>query len=288
MQVHVGEVQLHAFQRHVVGDADVAHVAASSGGTDGLHHRLLGADGLDDRVGAEPPGQLPDSRHPFIASLLHDIRRAELAGQALPGLVPAHRDDAFRAELLRGEDGEQADGTVPDHRDGLAGSGLGGDGAEPSGAEHVRGGEQTGDQVGWWCAGGGDEGAVGERHAHPFGLGAAGGGGFPVDASALVPALADLAGVVRGEERADDEVADGDVAHGVAHLLDNADVLVPHPAGAVRRLDTAVGPEVGAADAGRDDTDHGIGGFDDNRVVVLLDPDISWGMHNGNTHGVPP
>jgi hypothetical protein len=34
------------------------------------------------------------------------------------------------------QDGEQVDGAVTDDRDRLAGPGLGGDGAEPTGAEH--------------------------------------------------------------------------------------------------------------------------------------------------------
>ena len=42
VQVHVGEEQLYARQRGVVGDADAADVATGSGGADGLHHRLLG------------------------------------------------------------------------------------------------------------------------------------------------------------------------------------------------------------------------------------------------------
>jgi hypothetical protein len=51
--VYGGEEQLVAGQLDAVGDADVADVAAGTGGTDRLHHRLLGADGFDDRVRAE-------------------------------------------------------------------------------------------------------------------------------------------------------------------------------------------------------------------------------------------
>ena len=42
------------------------------------------------------------------------------------------------------QDAEQADGAVTDDGDGLAGAGLGGDGGEPAGAEHVGGGQQAG------------------------------------------------------------------------------------------------------------------------------------------------
>jgi hypothetical protein len=44
VQVHVREEQLLAVQLHVVGDADVPDVTAGTGGADGLHHRLLGAE----------------------------------------------------------------------------------------------------------------------------------------------------------------------------------------------------------------------------------------------------
>ena len=44
----------------VVGDADVADVAAGAGGADGLHHRFLGADGFDHRVRAEAVGEVLD------------------------------------------------------------------------------------------------------------------------------------------------------------------------------------------------------------------------------------
>ena len=83
----------------VVGDPDVADVAAGAGGVDGLHHRLLGADRLDHRVRAQPVGQILDRRHAVVAAFGDDVGGAELQRQLLPRLVPAHRDDPFRAEL---------------------------------------------------------------------------------------------------------------------------------------------------------------------------------------------
>ena len=76
-------------------------------------------------------------------------------------------------ELLGGQDAEQADGAVTDHGDGLARAGLGGDGAEPAGAQDVGGGQEVRDQVVGGDVRGGDQGAVGQRHAHPLRLGAA-------------------------------------------------------------------------------------------------------------------
>ena len=111
-----------------------------------------------------------------------------------------------------GEDAQEADGAVADDGDGLARADLGGDGGEPAGAEHVGGGEVVRDEVGGGDLGGGDEGAVGEGDAGVLGLGADGAHEGPVDAGALVAGLAELAGVVGGPERADDELAGPDGA----------------------------------------------------------------------------
>jgi hypothetical protein len=56
----MGVEQLGAGQLDPVGDADVADVPTRPGGPDGLQHRLLGADRLDDRVRPEPAGEVLD------------------------------------------------------------------------------------------------------------------------------------------------------------------------------------------------------------------------------------
>src|SRR3982074_205081 len=48
-----------------------------------------------------------------------------------------------RPQLLGGRPGGQPDRAVADYGEGLARAGLGGDGAEPAGAEHVGSGEQA-------------------------------------------------------------------------------------------------------------------------------------------------
>ena len=105
------------------------------------------------------------SRDALVAALGDDVGGAELQGELLARLVAAHRDDPLGAQLLGGQDAEQADRAVADDGDGLAGPHLGGDGAEPAGAQHVGGGEQARDQVVGRDVRGGDEGAVGERDA---------------------------------------------------------------------------------------------------------------------------
>ena len=104
-----------------------------------------------------------------------------------------------------------------------------------------------------------------------------------VHALGLEAGLADLAGVVGDDERADDEVADLDGLDVGADLLDDADVLVAHRR-VVDGLDAAVGPQVGPADAGRGQPDDRVGRLDDLRVFALLDPDVAGGVHDDSTH----
>jgi hypothetical protein len=125
----------------------------------------------------------------------------------LSWLVAAHGDDAFGAELAGGQHGQQPDGAVTDHRDGLVWAGLGRHGAEPAGPEHIGGGQQAREQIVRREVGGGDQGSVGQRDPQQLGLGAAGAHGLLVDAGGLVAGPAELAGVVGGEERTDHELA---------------------------------------------------------------------------------
>jgi hypothetical protein len=91
---------------------DVADMPAGPGGTNGLHQRLLGADRFDDRVGAEPVGELLDPRHAGVAALCDDVGGAELTGQSLAVGVAPHRDDPPGAELARRENPHQPHGAV--------------------------------------------------------------------------------------------------------------------------------------------------------------------------------
>jgi hypothetical protein len=174
---------------------------------------------------------------------------------------------------------------VPHHRDALAGRHLGRDRREPSGAEHVRGGQQARDQVVRGRFGSGDQGAVGERDAGALRLGAERADRLGVHAPGLVPGAADLAGVVGGEERADDELAGRQGEDLAAHLLDDADVLVPHRPRPVDLLHAAVGPQVGPAHAGRGEPDDGVGRLGDRRLVALFDADVAGGVEHRSSHG---
>src|SRR5215217_6299824 len=112
--------------------------------------------------------------------------------------------------------------------------------------------------------------------------------GLPLDAGRLVPGSADLAGVVRGEERADHELTRLDGGDLVADLLDHADVLVAHRRRAVVALDAPVGPQVGAAHAGRGQPQDRVGGLDDGGAVAVFDADVAGGVEDCSSHAGAP
>ena len=111
--------------------------------------RPLVPDGTGDAQGSDVDDTvlLISLDHCIIADAdLADIRaRAAAAAQASPERVHitlSHTHGAGllmrdRAELPGGEDAEQTDRAVAHDRDGLAGPGLGCDGGEPAGPEHV-------------------------------------------------------------------------------------------------------------------------------------------------------
>jgi hypothetical protein len=101
----------------------------------------------------------------IVTAFGDDVGGAELAGQLLSWLVSAHGDDPRGAHPGSGQHTEQPDGAVTDDGDGHSRLHVGGDGGEPAGPHHIRQGEQAGDEGVVRLAGGGDEGAVGERDA---------------------------------------------------------------------------------------------------------------------------
>jgi hypothetical protein len=189
--------------------------------------------------------------------------------------VSAHGDNPVGAELLSGEDGEQPDGAVTDDGDGLAGPGLGGDGAEPAGTEDVGGGEEARDQVTGRNVGGGDQRAVSQRDPQPLRLGAFGSDACAVDARRLVAGPTDLAGVVGGEKRTDHELARLDRRYLGADLLDDPGVLMTHWRRPAEWVRASVRPEVRAADTSGGQPDDRVGRRHDLRFGALLDPNVT-------------
>ena len=156
----------------VVGDAHVSDVPARSRSPDGLHHGLLGADGLDDRVCAETAGSALDPGDALVAR------------SSTMSVAPNSRARAWRSawrliamirsapSCLAARTPRSPTAPSPTTATVFRGAGLGSNGGEPAGAEHVGGGQQAGDQVVIGHARGGDQGPVGVRDARSLGLGA--------------------------------------------------------------------------------------------------------------------
>src|SRR4051794_24206158 len=143
----MGHEDVVAPQYDVVQYADKPDMTSGTGRVDCLHHRFLGPYRLDDRMRAESVGELLDPGRSGVASFGDDVGCAEVERELLSRLVAAHRDDALRAELLGGQDGEEADRAVTDDRDGLAGTGFGCDRTEPACAKDVGGGQEAGYEI---------------------------------------------------------------------------------------------------------------------------------------------
>ena len=211
---------------------------------------------------------------------------AEGLGERLTFGVAGHDDNLLRAELLGADDCAQADRAVTDDDDGLAGACLRGVCCVPAGAEHIGGGHQVRDLLCGGCDGGLDEGAVCEGHAGVLCLGTVGAhtdegvtGGDGLQAAGGVARGAGFAFAAGDAEGADDEVAGG-YGSDLGTDLDNlADVFVAHGL-VVDGLCAAVGPQVGAADAGCGELDDGVGGFEQGRLVDLVDDDLAGGFHD--------
>ena len=136
--------------------------------------------------------------------------------------------------------------------------------------------------------GGLDEGAVCEGYAGVFCLGAVGAHADVsvacrdcLEAAGGVACGAGFAFAAGDAEGAYDEVAGGYGGDLGADFYDLADVFVAHCA-VVDGLCVcaAVGPQVGAADAGCCELDDGVGGFEQGRLLNFVDDDLAGGFHN--------
>src|SRR4051812_43301275 len=90
-QTDVAEEQIRAIECHTVRHADIADRTARPRAPDRLHHRLLSADALEHRIGADAVRELLNPFNALVAALRDDVGRTELARELLAGLVAAHR-----------------------------------------------------------------------------------------------------------------------------------------------------------------------------------------------------
>ena len=184
--------------------------------------------------------------------------------QSLPRLVTAHRNDAFGAAQLGGEDREQTDSAVADHRHRHAGAHVCGIRREPTRAHDVGDGKHVWKQFLRGRFGGGNQRAVGKRHAQYRRL-------RPLDvdrllASGLVSLAAVRARIVRSVERADDELPRLDRANRVSDRFHDAAILVAGRRRPTYRCDSSIVEEIRAADARGRHADKRIGRFDDGWI----------------------
>src|SRR5207249_3897095 len=145
---------------------------------------------------------------------------------------------------------------VTDDYDSRARLHVGRGGGEPAGAEDVDDREQARDKVVWGNVRGCHQCAVGARDTQPGGLSAT--AELPVLAGGLGVDPATGAGIVRGEERADDELAGLDRGDPAADLLNDAIVLVAHRGRLRDRFSATVRPQVRPAHAGSREPEDGV------------------------------
>jgi hypothetical protein len=129
--------------------------------------------------------------------------------------------------------------------------------------------------------------AIGEGHAHRLGLGCTGAVAVEkaaVHARRVEPLAAEGAGAIRKRERHHREVADLDVAHLCADVLDDPDCLVAHRPPGRGRLQGGIGPKVAAADGCSGDPDDGVGRLDDRWIGNIVDTDIAGLVHQSRSH----
>src|SRR3974390_66005 len=96
------------------------------------------------------------------------------------------------------------------------------------------------------------------------------------------------AGVVRKAERADDELTRPHGAYRTAYLDDHAAVFMAHMGGPLVWLQSAIGPEVGATDAGRRKLYDRVGRLHNFGIFDLFKPDVAWPVHYCREHDPPP
>src|SRR3954467_15842321 len=83
----VPEEEIRAVERDTVRHADVTDRTAWPGRLDRPHHRILGPDTLQHRIGADTVCQLRGPLDALVAALRHNVWRRKFARQLLPRVV---------------------------------------------------------------------------------------------------------------------------------------------------------------------------------------------------------
>ena len=269
-----------------MSDADVADMAAGPSGLDGLQHRFLGADRLDDRV----------CPRPLVSSLMRFTPASPRS--AMMSVAPNSRARRWRVswrliatirsapELTGGQYRAQSDRSVTDHYHGLAGPGFGGDGPEPARTQHVGGRQEIRHEISRGNLRSGDQSAVGQRDPHPLSLCAAcGAEDLAVDARRRIAGAADLTGVVGGEEPAHHELAGpdrGDLSAPTSSTMPTYSwpIGIGPSTGSAPRYGHRSDPQMHDADKLNDR----VGRTLDSGFGPLLDSYVTGGVHHRRAH----
>jgi hypothetical protein len=201
--------------------------------------------------------------------------------------LAAEDDDLLGAETLGGDHPAQADSTVADDGRDLAGTNAGDNGRMLAGPHHVGQRQQRGHERVVFADRERKQRAVGEGHPHRLRLGCAGAVAVEepaVHAGRVQALVAEGAGAIGEGKRHQHEVADLDVAHVRADVVDEADRLMAHRPPGLGRLQGAIRPEVAPADGRPRDPDDGIGGLNDRGIGDILDSDVACLIHQRRSH----
>ncbi|MCY1407496.1 hypothetical protein D9M71_228000 [compost metagenome] len=270
----------------------IAGAAVAVAGALGVHaHRVYGA------IDADAAGQPAQRLHRVLLVEIDDLR-ALLPGHAQAVVMPVDGEDPRRAHQPRAGDGELAHRAAAEHRHRVPRRDLGQAGAE------VAGGEDVGEQdrlVVADVAGQPDQADVGvgyPRHLRLQAVERAGHGGAAIEGGAGVlavgvgvVALRVVAGPAVGAVAAGDggghhdTVADFQVAHVLAELLDYAYALVAEDGALLHAAHRAAHEvQVGAADGGCGQADDGVGGRLENGIGDVIETDVPHVMKNHGFH----
>src|SRR5690606_463233 len=219
------------------GHAHQHHRAGQVTGVERLPVGLGTADGLDDDVGAEAAGELPDRLHGVGLPGVDGVRGAHGTGGLQLTVVDVDGDDLRGARQPGTRDRRVADAAAADDGDGVAAADLAGV-DRGTDAGHHPAAQQPGDgrgdgRVDLGALPGGDQRLLGEgADAQGRGqFGAVGQGHLlpRVVRVEAVPGASAQTGPARAAHRTpveDDEVTGGDVGDAVAHRLHHAGRLV--------------------------------------------------------------
>jgi len=271
----------------ILGNTYTTDHTAGTNDPEGLLVRGHEADSFKNRVASRAAGEFAHVSDAFFASLGYDIRSSERDAKVGACLVTPHEDDALGTHLLCGEHSEEADSSVTDDGDGLAWRDACLVGRVPPGGVDVREGEESGVLRLVDGAGNLHEGAVGEGHAHGFGLAAGDSTVAPiptVDARGLQPFEAELAGSVGVGKGGDDEVADLEGGDILTQLFDHADEFVADGASIRIRWHGMERVQIAATHARAGDANDRVSALDELRVRGCDDADIAGAVNVSSSH----